>query len=126
MGSVMMRVVSAARGGGAGAGAGRAGREAARNGGKRPADSMAGAGGCGSRDGEWGWGSAAPRARGPAGARRRCRPGNPAAFIGGCGDVTRRAPPTGGPAPPLKGPQHGERGRGFGILGARWCPSSRG
>lgn len=28
-----------------------------------------------------GWGSAAPHARGPAGARRRCRPGNPAAFI---------------------------------------------
>lgn len=46
MGSVMMRVVSAARGGGAGAGAGCAGgRQAVGKGGKRPAGSMAGAGG---------------------------------------------------------------------------------
>lgn len=44
MGSVMMRVVSAARGAGGGAGAGCAGRQAAGNGGKRPAGSMAGAG----------------------------------------------------------------------------------
>lgn len=92
----MMRVVSAARGGGAGAGAGRAGREAAGNGGKRPADSMAGAGG-------WrlqGRGSAAPLARGPASARRRCRPGNPAGFIRGRGDVTGEAPPRAAPPRP--------------------------
>lgn len=40
----MMRVVSAARSGRAGAGAGCAGRQAAGKGGKRPAGSMAGAG----------------------------------------------------------------------------------
>lgn len=108
MGSVMMRVVSAGRGGGAGAGGGVAGRQAAGKGGKRPAGSMA-AREKGAAPRGWGCSATAgPRARGPAAARCCCRPGNPAGFINGRADVTPRAPPLGGPALPLKRPPHGE------------------
>lgn len=103
MGSVMMRVVSAARGGGAGAGC--AGRQAAGKDGKRPTGSMAGA-----AEGGGGGGSAGPEERRwwplllrhrrepRTWPRRRCRPGNPAGFINGRDYVTGGAPPRGGPA----------------------------
>lgn len=129
MGSVMMRVVSAARGAGGGAGAGCAGRQAAGNGGKRPAGSMAGAGEGGGSAGllrhrraprTW------PRARGPAAASCCCRPGNPAGFINGRADVIRGAPPPGGPALPLKRPPHGGEGVGGAVLCIYRHPSAGG
>lgn len=111
MGSVMMRVVSAARGGGAGAGC-AGGRQAAGKGGKRPAGSMAGAGGRRRLRGADGGGggcrsSAVPHARGPTAAA--AAPGIPPALSMGALTSPEEPRPRAAPTLPLKRPPLGKR-----------------